>query len=319
MYDKHQSVARFVWLMTFRHPPATIKLIDSMISRRSFARGGLCFALGVGGSRSARALAPTLPSDLARIEGAVGGRLGVAVLDSATGAQAGHRSGERFPLCSTFKLLAAAAVLSRVDAGAARLDARVRFEERDLVTYSPVTQHRVGGDGMSLAEICEAALTMSDNTAGNLLLAAIGGPDGLTAYARSLGDDVTRLDRIEPDLNEALPDDPRDTTTPAAMVADLAKLLTGNALSDASRRRLLGWLIASKTGDARLRAGVPADWQVGDKTGSGERGTANDVGIIWPPARSPVLAAVYLTQSPQSFDQRNAVIVSVARLIAAVL
>jgi beta-lactamase class A len=133
-----------------------------MISRRRFARGGLAFAVGAVGSRSARALAPHLAADLARIEEASGARLGVAVLDSTTGAQAGHRVGERFPLCSTFKLLAAAALLSRVDAGAARLDSRVRFEERDLVTYSPVTQHRVGGVGMSLAEICAAALTMSD-------------------------------------------------------------------------------------------------------------------------------------------------------------
>jgi beta-lactamase class A len=133
------------------------------------------------------ALAPTLPADLSRIEAASGGRLGVAVLDSATGALAGHRARERFPLCSTFKLLAAAAVLSRVDAGGERLDRRVRFEASDLVTYSPVTQHRVGGEGMPLEEICAAAITMSDNTAGNLLLGAIGGPEGLTAYARSLG------------------------------------------------------------------------------------------------------------------------------------
>jgi beta-lactamase class A len=288
-----------------------------MISRRGFGQAACGLAFGVMPVRPMRALTPTLPADLARIEADGGGRLGVAVLDSATGAQAGHRADERFPLCSTFKVLAAAAVLSRVDAGEERLDRRVRFEVRDLVTYSPVTEHRVGGDGMPLEEICAAAITMSDNTAGNLLLAAIGGPSGLTSYARSLGDQATRLDRIEPELNEALPGDPRDTTTPAAMVANLARLLTGDALSGESRRRLLGWLLASKTGDARLRAGVPNGWQVGDKTGSGEHGTANDIGIIRPPTRSPVLVAVYLTQSPQSFDQRNAVIASVGRLIVA--
>jgi beta-lactamase class A len=289
-----------------------------MISRRGFAQGACGFALGMTTVRPLCALAPTFPADLARIEAASGGRLGVAVLDSATGAQVGHRAGERFPLCSTFKLLAAAAVLSRVDAGDERLDRRIRFEARDLVTYSPVTQHRVG-EGMTLEEICAAAITMSDNTAGNLLLAAIGGPPGLTRYARSLGDEVTRLDRIEPELNEAAPDDPRDTTAPAAMASDLARLLLGNVLSAESSRRLLAWLLASKTGDARLRAGVPNDWQVGDKTGSGERGTANDVGIIRPPGRAPLLVAVYLTQSPQSADQRNAVIASVGRLIAAAL
>jgi beta-lactamase class A len=289
-----------------------------MISRRSFVQGACGLAVGMMPVRPVCALAPTLPADLARVEAASGGRLGVAVLDSATGVQAGHRADEHFPLCSTFKVLAAAAVLSRVDAGKERLDRRIRFEARDLVTYSPVTQNRVG-EGMLLEEICAAAITMSDNTAGNLLLASIGGPPGLTAYARSLGDEVTRLDRIEPDLNEALPDDPRDTTAPAAMVADIATLLTGNALSAESSRRLSGWLLASKTGDARLRAGVPSGWQVGDKTGSGERGTANDVGIIRPPERPPVLVAVYLTQSPQSPEQRNAVIASVGRLIAAAL
>ena len=290
-----------------------------MISRREFTQAACGLAYGVTSGRAMCALEGTLPADLARIEAESGGRLGVAVRDSATGAQQGHRANERFPLCSTFKLLAAAAVLSRVDAGDERLDRRVRFEAHDLVTYSPVTQHWVGGDGMPLPEICAAAITMSDNTAGNLLLAAIGGPPGFTEYARSLGDAVTRLDRIEPELNEALPGDPRDTTTPAAMVADLAKLLTGDALSGESRRRLLDWLLASKTGDARLRAGVPNGWQVGDKTGSGERGTANDVGIIRPPQRAPVLVAVYLTGSPQSAEQRNAVITAVGRLIAAAL
>jgi beta-lactamase class A len=289
-----------------------------MISRRSFAQGAYGLAFAMTQVRPVCALAPALPTDLARIEAASGGRLGVAVLDSGTGAQAGHRAGERFPLCSTFKLLAAAALLSRVDAGDERLDRQVRFEARDLVTYSPVTQHRAG-EGMTLEEICAAAITMSDNTAGNLLLAAIGGPPGLTRYARSLGDEVTRLDRIEPELNEAAPDDPRDTTAPDAMASDLARLLLGNALSAESSRRLLAWLLASKTGDARLRAGIPSDWQVGDKTGSGERGTANDVGIIRPPGRAPLLVAVYLTQSRQSADQRKAVIASVGRLIAAAL
>jgi beta-lactamase class A len=284
-----------------------------MISRRCFTLNAGSLALGAVSGRSACALAP------ARLEADSGGRLGVAVRDTATGAQAGHRASERFPLCSTFKVLAAAALLSRVDAGGEWLDRRVQFEQRDLVTYSPITQDRVGGNGMALDEICAAAITMSDNTAGNLLLAAIGGPPGLTRYARSLGDEVTRLDRIEPELNEALPDDPRDTTAPAAMVADLARLLTGNALSVGSRRHLLDWLLASKTGDARLRAGIPRGWQVGDKTGSGERGTANDIGIIRPPDRAPLLVAVYLTQSTQSFEQRNAVIASLGRLIAAAL
>src|SRR6202043_452048 len=148
-----------------------------------------------------------------------------------TGALAVHRADERFPLCSTFKLLAAGAVLARGDAGRERLDLRIRFEPRDVVVYSPATKDLAGREGKPLAEICAAAMTMSDNTAGNLLLAALGGPAGVTAFARALGDEVTRLDRIEPDLNEAVPGDPRDTTSPAVMLANLAALVLGDALS----------------------------------------------------------------------------------------
>ena len=276
-------------------------------------------ALGLSPAWAAPGLPERLSGQLSRLERGGSGHLGVAVLDTGSGARAGYRADKRFPLCSTFKLLAAAALLARVDAGRERLDRRIRFEQHDLVTYSPVTQHHVGGDGMALDEICAAAITLSDNTAGNLLLAAIGGPMGLTAYARSLGDPMTRLDRIEPELNEALPGDERDTTSPTAMAADLHALLIGKALSAESKDRLIAWLLASKTGDARLRAGLPPGWRIGEKTGSGERGTANDVGIIWPTGRAPVLIAVYLTQSAQSPDQRNATIAAVARLIASAL
>ena len=159
---------------------------------------------------------------------------------------------------------------------------------------------------------------MSDNTAGNLLLDSFGGPAGLTGYLRSLGDLVTRLDRWETALNEAVPGDPRDTTTPLAMLETLRKLLLGDALSSASREQLIAWLIANKTGDKRLRAGVPAGWRVGDKTGSGERNTANDVAVIWPPGRPPIIAAAYYTQSRASDDERNAVIAEIGRIAAAV-
>jgi beta-lactamase class A len=169
---------------------------------------------------------------------------------------------------------------------------------------------------MTIGEICEAAVALSDNTAANLLLALLGGPAGLTAYARSLGDRVTRLDRIEPALNEAAPHDVRDTTTPSALVGDLHAILVGAALSQASRARLIGWLVACKTGDRRLRAGVPAGWRVGDKTGSGGHGTTNDVGILWPPDRDPVLVAVYLTRTERDTAVREGVLAGVARLVA---
>ena len=188
-------------------------------------------------------------SALAGLERRNGGRLGVAVLDTASGRSSGHRSDERFPLTSTFKFLAAALVLARVDRGQEQLDRRIVFSDKDLVTYSPVTKDHVGPAGMSVADICAAAVTLSDNTAGNLMLASFGGPAALTAYARSLGDGLTRLDRIETALNEAAPGDPRDTTTPNAMLGDMQRLLVGDALSAESRQHLTQWLLASKTGD----------------------------------------------------------------------
>lgn len=270
-------------------------------------------------ARAAGGPSEKLTADLARIERESGGRLGVAVLDTRTQAQATHRADELFPMCSTFKLLAAAGVLARVDAGKERLDRRIRFEARDVVVNSAMTKDRAGGDGMSLADLCEAAMIVSDNTAGNLLLASLGGPEGLTAYARSLGDMVTRLDRIEPELNEAIPGDPRDTTSPAAMLSDLRALVLGSALSASSRDQLTRWLIGNKTGDTRLRAGLPSGWRVGDKTGSGERGTTNDVGVIWPPGRAPILVSVYLTETPRAGEQRNATLAAVGRAVASAL
>ena len=181
-----------------------------------------------------------LAQRFAALEAESGGRLGVRVRDMRTGATFGHRADERFPLCSTFKLLAAGAVLARVDAGRESLERRIPYGPADLVDYSPVTQPRLGAGGMALGDLCEAAVTLSDNTAANLILSTLGGPAGLTAYLRTLGDPVTRLDRTEPTLNEAVPGDPRDTTTPTAMLADLERLTLGTALIDATRAILVG-------------------------------------------------------------------------------
>jgi beta-lactamase class A len=267
---------------------------------------------------STRATTPgAAASQLAELEAKRGGRLGVAALDTATGARIEHRVDERFAMCSTFKFLAAAHVLARVDRRQERLDRRVIFAESDLVTYSPVTKDRLGTPGMTLAEICDAAMTLSDNTAGNLLLTSFGGPAGLTAFARSLGDTVTRLDRIEPDLNEATPGDPRDTTTSAAMLENLRRLVVGDALSAASRQQLTDWLVANKTGDARLRAGFPKRWRTGDKTGTGNHGVTNDIAVVWPPDRAPIVVSAYFAESPATADERNAVLADVARIVAA--
>ncbi|WP_407525131.1 class A beta-lactamase [Methylobacterium oryzisoli] len=252
---------------------------------------------------------------LAALERQEGGRLGVCVRDTGTGRVLSYRADERFALCSTFKAVAAAAVLARVDRGEERLERRMAFGPADLDTYAPVAAKHVAGGSMSLGEACAAAVVWSDNTAGNLLLQALGGPEGFTAYVRSEGDTVTRLDRTEPTLNTAIPGDPRDTTTPAAITGLLERILLGPALSPASRARLLGWMTDSPTGAKRLRAGLPAEWQVGDKTGTGENGTANVVAIIRRQNSAPLIAGVYLTQSPGSPEARNALHAEVGRLV----
>jgi beta-lactamase class A len=252
---------------------------------------------------------------MARIELENGGRLGVAVQDTGSGARAGHRDGERFPMCSTFKLLAAAAVLKRVDGGNERLDRRVVFTASDIVVNSPITKEHVGGNGMTLVELCEAAMTVSDNTAGNLILASLGGPQAITDYARTLGDTMTRLDRIEPDLNEAVPGDPRDTTTPQAMLQSMCQLVLGNALPPLQRAQLKEWMLGNTTGGDRIRAGVPPGWPVADKTGSGSNGTVNDIGVIWPPGKAPILLALYLTQPGKDDKQRNDIIAAASRIV----
>jgi beta-lactamase class A len=286
-----------------------------MISRRDFTVG-TCAALTTAGmSERAFASPEALSGAFARIEAESGGRLGVAALNMADGSRAGHSADERFAMCSTFKLLASAAVLARVDAGKERLNRRVTYAKSDLVTYSPITEKHLD-TGMTLGELCEAAITLSDNTAGNLLLAALGGPDGVTTFARALGDTMTRLDRNEPTVNEATPGDPRDTTTPAAMLANIRALVLGDALSPPSRDQLKAWMLANKTGGGRLRAGLPGDWAVGDKTGSGEYGTTNDVGVIWPPGRAPIVVTIYFTETKAALEQRIAVLASVGRAIA---
>jgi beta-lactamase class A len=251
---------------------------------------------------------------LAAIEARASARLGVAALDLGTGAWFSHRADERFAMCSTHKALSAAAILARVDRGRDSLARRLRIDARDLLPYSPVTRLHVGGS-MSLADICEAAITMSDNTAANLMLASLGGPAGLTAWLRQLGDALTRLDRTEPFLNEAARGDPRDTTTPRAMAADLRRLALGDALAPDSRQRLLTWLFACKTGDRRLRAGVPAGWRVADKTGTGKNGAAGDVGVLWPPGSPPIIVAAYIADTTAAPAEQDAALAGAARAL----
>jgi beta-lactamase class A len=282
-----------------------------MIDRRFFLGGTLGVLL-----TSGHAAAQDTAVGFAAIEKAVSGRLGVTILDTGSGQRLSYRGDERFALLSTFKALAAACVLARVDRGEERLDRRVMYTQADVLSYAPVAKLHVA-DGMTMAEICDAAVGVSDNTAGNLQLASFGGPAGLTAWLRSIGDPVTRLDRIETALNEAKPGDPRDTTTPNAMAETLRKLLIGDALKRASRQQLIDWLVNSKVGDARLRAGLPKGWRAGDKTGTNDVGCANDVAITWPPERAPLIIASYLDHAGGTLKERDAVHADVARIAAA--
>jgi beta-lactamase class A len=282
-------------------------------SRRAFVYG-LAAAIAAPGARAADA--SSAAARVAAIEAAAGGRLGVAVIGEAGTRRLAHRADERFAMCSTFKALAVAAALKRVDAGADTLDRQIAYGPADLLEYAPVAKAHVGDGAMSLADICAAAIQWSDNTAANLILKTIGGPAAVTAFARLLGDEVTRLDRDEPTLNTAIPGDPRDTTSPAAMAADLRALILGETLSPASRRQLEAWMAGDKVADKRLRAGLPADWAIADKTGTGDHGAANTIAILRPPSRPPLFVAVYFAVSDRSPDERNAVHRDVAKVIA---
>ena len=244
------------------------------------------------------------------------GRLGVAAFDTGSRGRMEHRSDERFPMCSTFKLLAGADLLHRVDQGAEHLDRRIKYGQADLLDYAPVTRQHVGEGGMTLGALCAAAVQWSDNTAANLILTQLGGPGGVTSYVRTLGDDVTRLDRIEPDANTCIPGDPRDTTSPNAMLKDMQTILLGNALSSRSRARMLDWLVNYQTRMPRIAAGLPSGWRSGHKMGTGAHGTVNDLAIIWPPRRAPILIAAYYTGSAEPEAARNGVLADVGRIVA---
>lgn len=194
------------------------------------------------------------------------------------------------------------------------LTRHVDYSENDLLAYAPVTRKNIG-QGMSIAQLCAAALRQSDNTAANLLLKEVGGAGGLTVFARSLGDRMFRLDRIEPGLNSALPHDPRDTTTPEAMAVTLQKIFLGAALAAPQREQLINWARGNTTGDDLIRSGVPADWTVGDKTGSGDHGTTNDIAVLWPPGKAPLILTLYFTQKEKDAKPRRDVLASATRIV----
>jgi beta-lactamase class A len=244
----------------------------------------------------ARRQEPTAAA-LAAAEKAVGGRLGVGILDTGSGRIVGQRLDERFAMCSTFKLALAAMVLREADAGRLSLDERIVYTKADLQSYAPITSQHLADGHMTVVALAEAAQTTSDNTAANLLLRRLGGPARFTASVRQAGDAVTRLDRFEPTLNLVVPGDDRDTTTPRAMATLVAKYLTTDYLSAAARERLIGWMVATTTGQKRIRAGFPADWRAGDKTGTAQADEmtdkVNDIAIAFPPGRAPLVVTAY--------------------------
>ncbi|OAX86169.1 class A beta-lactamase [Xanthomonas nasturtii] len=288
-----------------------------MLNRRQFL-----YATGAGvllaAAKPARALTPAVTVDdvlrarWAEIERGTGGRLGIGLLDSATGWHIGQREDERFPMCSTFKFVLAAAVLQRVDQGKLTLAQRVKIHTADMLAHAPVTERHVGGS-LSVAELCRATMIYSDNPAANLLFPLVGDPAGLTAFLRGIGDAHTRSDRYEPEMNRFAAGDQRDTTTPAAMAATLRTLLLGDALQPASRKQLTDWMIDNRTGDDCLRAGPTREWKIGDKTGSNGTDTRNDIAILWPPeGRAPLLLTTYLNGAKVDAAAREAALKAVA-------
>ncbi|MFD7020134.1 class A beta-lactamase [Streptomyces sp. NPDC059928] len=254
--------------------------------------------------------------ELKRLEATHHVRIGAYALDTVTGRTLSYRGNESFPSLSTFKAMECAAVLDtarRSEPGL--LDKVVHWKQSDEVPNSPVTAGQ-GTIGMTVAQLCRAAITRSDNTAGNLLLDRIGGPGGMTRYYRSLGDPVSRLDRREPELNDWKPGERRDTTTPSAMGRDLGKSSVGNGLAPADRAQLNTWLRATVTGDERIRAGLPKDWTVGDKTGTTDAyGAANDIAVAWPPSRHPVIIAIYTNHPTADAGADNEAIAATTRAL----
>lgn len=298
----------------------TERTISASTTRRTLLTAGAGAGAALLAAGPARAAADTgagsVAARLRDLESRHGARLGVFAYNVRTRRRVRHRADELFPVCSLFKTLAVAAVLRDLDASA--LDRRIHYTADDVVENSEITKDHVA-DGMTIAELSAAAIRHSDNTAGNLLLRELGGPAAITRFARSVGDRVTRLDRWEPELNSAEPGRITDTTSPYAIARTYARLVLGDALAPAGRRRLTDWMLGTVTSANRFRAGLPADWTVADKTGGGWYGANNDAGIAWTPDGAPVVLAVQLTKPDREAPYDHALIVETAEVLAAAL
>ncbi|MDT8759936.1 class A beta-lactamase [Sphingomonas psychrotolerans] len=293
------------------------------MDRRKFlwATGGAiaaASALPALGKAAPARFGPDFRKAIAAVEQASGGRLGLSVINTATGERFGWRASERFPMCSTFKFALAAAILKQVETGHERLDRRIAVKASDIVSNSPFAEKHIGGTA-SIGDLCRETITISDNAAANLLLRTIGGPAGFTRRLRAFGDPVTRLDNWEPAMGEGRPGDARDTTTPEAMAGLLRRLTLGNALAPASRAQLVAWMKATRTSGTSLRAGLPKAWPVADKTGTGGHGTTNIVAAIWPQRHAPLVVTSLLTGTSLEMEEGRAMHARIGRAITAVL
>jgi beta-lactamase class A len=283
---------------------------DFRLTRRSLL--GASALLLPGAARAADAGYDVAGRRIAEMEKNLGLRIGVAALDTGNGNSIFYRENERALMCSTFKLMLVAATLKRADAGQEQLDRVVHYQKSDLLEYAPETSKNLAR-GMSVRALCAAAMTLSDNTAANLLFTGVGGPAGLTRFARDLGDSRTQFDRIETALN--VPEGDKDTTMPSAMLANLRDILLRDTLSTSSRNQLTDWMIACTTGLTRLRAGLPQGWKAGDKTGSGS-GQLNDVAILWPPGnRAPVLVCAYTAGNKPGDTSHDHALADIGKII----
>jgi beta-lactamase class A len=287
-----------------------------LLTRRALLITGSAFACSCALFGSKRAKSSAAIAQLEALRTELGGRLGVHAVAVGSGERIGIEDDGRYAMASTFKLLLAAAVLHRVDRGELEAEQSVPIVASDLVAHAPVTETQIARGSMTVNELCSAIMLVSDNAAANVLLRLIGGPGAVTRFARLIGDRVTRLDRIEPDLNENAPGDARDITSPRAMVDTMQRLLIGDVLRPASRDQLTRWLVESQTGLQRIRAGLPASWKVGDKTGTGNNGAVNDVAIATPPDGRTILIAIYMSESQKDVATLSAAHAKIAKIIA---
>jgi beta-lactamase class A len=276
-------------------------------------RDVLCSTLALLASPALAQRAPF--TALADYERDSGGHIGVYAKNLKTGAEVSWRAHERFVMCSSFKASLAACVLASVDRGQARMDELIAYGPADLMEWAPVAKQNVEKGALSVADMCAAAVELSDNTCANALLARFGGPAALTAYWRSIGDTVSRLDHNEPELNRTPPGDVNDTTTPAATAGNLRKLILGKALSPASRERLTGWMLDCKTGDNRLRAGLPKAWRVADKTGNNAKDAFIDIAVTWSTRGEPMVICAYTRGGAPTPRQVDDVFAQIGRYV----